>query len=146
MADPRDGLDTHIVEATYGDASALASYQVVRNGEDTSYPPTGDVFRTYRLTLITDPGYAAYFGGPPNVTPAKVTLMNRVNQIYQEDMSILMVLVTDNDLLNLDTWTQAIAPNGPCGTAGCFTQSQVTGCSSTARARYVGQIIERVKL
>ncbi len=53
-----------------------------------------------------------------------------------------MVLVANNDLLNLDTWAQAIGPNGPCGAAGCFTQSQVTGCSSTTRARYViGQII-----
>ena len=35
-----------------------------------------------------------------------------------------------------------MAPNGPCGAAGCFTQPQVTGCSSTTRARYViGQII-----
>ena len=34
------------------------------------------------------------------------------------------------------------APNGPCGAAACFTQSQVTGCSSTTRARFViGQII-----
>src|SRR6185312_11113240 len=47
-----------------------------------------------------------------------------------------------NDLLNLDTWGLATAPNGPCGAAACFTQPQVTGCSSTNRARYViGQII-----
>jgi hypothetical protein len=33
-------------------------------------------------------------------------------------------------------------PIGPCGAAACFTQSQVTGCSSTRRSRYViGQII-----
>ena len=27
-------------------------------------PPTGDVLRTYRLALITDPSYADYSGGP----------------------------------------------------------------------------------
>ena len=43
---------------------------------------TGEQLRTYRLALITDPGYATYHGGPPNVTPAKVALMNRVNQPY----------------------------------------------------------------
>ena len=103
---------------------------------------TGAQLRTYRLALITDPGYATFFGGSANVTPAKVTLINRVNQVYEEDMSIRMVLVANNDLLNLDTWDLAIGPNGPCGAAGCFTQSQVTGCSSTARARFViGQII-----
>ena len=118
------------------------STATVREVDAVANPPTGDVLRTYRLALITDPGYATYFGGPANVTAAKVTLMNRVDQIYEEDLSIFMVLVANNDLLNLDTYAQAIAPNGPCGAAGCFTQSQVTGCSSTSRARYViGQII-----
>ena len=142
VADPDGNLDTHIVEASDGTASAWASYQVVRNEDPTTDPPTGDVLRTYRLALITDPGYAAYFGGSANVTAAKVTLMNRVDQLYEDDISIRLVLVANNDLLNLDTWAQAIGPNGPCGAAGCFTQSQVTGCSSTTRARFViGQII-----
>ena len=105
-------------------------------------PEIGEQLRTYRLALITDPGYSDYFGGPPNVTPAKVALMNRVDQVYEDDMSIRLQLIANNDLLNLDTWGQATAPNGPCGAAACFTQPQVTGCSSTTRARYViGQII-----
>jgi hypothetical protein len=142
IADPDGNLDTHIVEATDGEAYASTSYQVVRDDDPTTDPPTGDMLRTYRLALITDPGYAAFFGGPQNVTAAKVTLMNRVTQIYEDDLSIRMMLVANNDLLNLDTWAQAIGPNGPCGAAGCFTQAQVTGCSSTTRARYViGQII-----
>ena len=41
--------------------------------------------RTYRLALVTDPTYATYFGGPANVTAAKVTLMNRVDQIYEDE-------------------------------------------------------------
>ena len=106
------------------------------------HPEIGEQLRTYRLALITDPGYSDYFGGPPNVTPAKVALMNRVDQVYEDDMSIRLQLIPNNDLLNLDTWGQATAPNGPCGAAACFTQAQVTGCSSTTRARYVvGQII-----
>jgi hypothetical protein len=104
--------------------------------------PTGDVLRTYRLALITDPGYAAYVGGPANVTAAKVALINRVGQVYHDDLSIQLQLIGNTDLLNLNTWAQAIAPNGPCGAAGCFTQAQATGCSSTTRARFViGQII-----
>ncbi len=142
VADPNGDLETHIVEATDGESSASASYQVVGDDDPTSDPPTGDVLRTYRLALITDPGYAAFFGGSANVTPAKVALMNRVSQVYQDDLSIRLQLIANNDLLNLDTWDKATAPNGPCGSAACFTQAQVTGCSSTTRARFViGQII-----
>ena len=75
--------------------------QVVRDDDPTTDPPTGDVLRTYRLALITDPGYATFFGGSANVTAAKVTLMNRVDQLYEDDLSIRMVLVANNDLLNL---------------------------------------------
>ncbi len=40
--------------------------------------------RTYRLALVTDPSYATYFGAA-NVTAAKVTLINRVTQIYEDE-------------------------------------------------------------
>jgi hypothetical protein len=142
VADPDGNLDTHIVTASDGAGSASTSYQVVSDEDTTSDPPTGDVLRTYRTALITDPGYSAYFGGPANVTPAKVALMNRVSQVYEDDLSISLQLIANNDLLNLNTWDVATAPNGPCGAVACFTQSQVTGCSSTTRARFViGQII-----
>ncbi len=142
VADPAGNLDTHILSATDGTVTALASYQVTSDEDTTVDPPTGEIMRVYRLALITDPGYADFFGGPANVTAAKVTLINRVTQLYEEDLSIRLVLVANNDLLNLDTWGAATAPNGPCGAAACFTQSQVTGCSSTTRARFViGQII-----
>jgi hypothetical protein len=142
VADPDGNLDMHVVEASDGSSSAYASYQVVRSDDPTSDPPTGDIRRVYRLALITDPGYAAFHGGSANVTPAKVTLINRVSQVYEDDLSISLQLIANNDLLNLDTWAAATAPNGPCGAAACFTQSQVTGCSSTTRARFViGQII-----
>ncbi len=140
VADPDGNLETHIVEASDGDAWATASYQVVRDDDPTSDPPTGDVLRTYRLALITDPGYSSYFGGPANVTPAKVTLVNRVTQLYEDDLSIRLVLIANNDLLNFNTW-DATAPNGLCGAAACFAQGQLTGCQ-TARMRYViGQVI-----
>ncbi len=134
-------LGAYDVAAEAGDDEARAIYDVV--GDETDLDPTGDdTRRLYRLALITDPGYATYFGGPDNVTAAKVALINRVNQLYESDLSVHLELVANNDLLNLDTWALATAPNGPCGTAACFTQSQVTGCSSTTRARFViGQII-----
>src|SRR6185295_212438 len=113
------------------------AYDIFAGKQSSPLIATGDQLRTYRLALITDPGYSTYFGGPANVTAAKVTLMNRVDQLYEEDLSIRLVLVGNNDLLNLDTWDLATGPNGPCGAAGCFTQAQVTGCTSTTRARFV---------
>jgi len=142
VADPDGVLGTHIVEASGGGDPVLTSYEVVRDDDPTSDPPTGDVLRTYRLAMVTDPGYASFHGGPANVTAAKVTLMNRVTQIYEDDLSIRLQLIGGTDLLNFDTYAQAIAPNGPCGAAGCFTQPQVVNCSSTTRARFViGQIV-----
>jgi hypothetical protein len=100
--------------------------------------------RTYRLALVTDPSYTAYFGGPANVTAAKVTLMNRVNQIYEDETAIRMVLVASNDLLNFDTLEDATGANGPCGAAPCFTVANLSSCTGAALNRnriVVGQLI-----
>ena len=75
--------------------------------------------RVYRLALVNDPTYAAYFG-TENVLAEKVTLMNRVNQIYNDDLAINMVLVDGTDELNFDTAAEATGPNGPCGAAPCW--------------------------
>jgi hypothetical protein len=100
--------------------------------------------RTYRLALLTDPSYTAYHGGPANVTAAKVTLMNRVNQIYEDETAIRMILIADNDKLNFNTNADAFDPNGPCGLAACFTPSQLSSCTGNALSRnriVIGQII-----
>ncbi|WP_122817425.1 M12 family metallo-peptidase [Nocardioides pantholopis] len=76
--------------------------------------------RVYRLALLSDPTYAGYFG-PANVTAAKVTLINRVNQVYNDDLAIKLVLVDNTDRLSLATAAEATGPNGPCGAHPCFT-------------------------
>ncbi|HEX6020776.1 MAG TPA: M12 family metallo-peptidase, partial [Solirubrobacter sp.] len=96
--------------------------------------------RTYRLALVTDPSYANYHGAD-NVTAAKVTLMNRVNQIYETESAIRMVLIEDTDKLNLNTPALATGPNGPCGAAPCYTATN--SCNAVLnRNRYaIGQIV-----
>jgi hypothetical protein len=100
--------------------------------------------RTYRLALVTDPTYAAYFGGSANVTAAKVTLMNRVDQIYEDETAIRMILINDTDKTNLDTDALAIGANGPCGASPCYTATQLSTCGSGLLSRnriVLGQII-----
>jgi hypothetical protein len=99
--------------------------------------------RTYRLALVTNPGYANYFGAE-NVTAAKVTLINRVNQIYEDETAIRLVLIGDTDKLNLNTAAEATGANGPCGNAACYTNAQVSSCSSGGLSRtriVIGQLV-----
>ncbi|WP_299052891.1 M12 family metallo-peptidase [uncultured Nocardioides sp.] len=75
--------------------------------------------RVYRVALMNDPSYAKYFG-TENVLAEKVTLMNRVNQVYNDDLAITMVLVEDSEKTNLDTRAKAIGADGPCGSSPCY--------------------------
>ncbi|MFD2763049.1 M12 family metallo-peptidase [Micromonospora eburnea] len=99
--------------------------------------------RTYRVALVTDPSYANFFGAE-NVTAAKVTLMNRVTQIYEDETAIRLVLINDTDKTNLNTPALATEPNGPCGAAACFTTAQISSCGSSTLSRnriVLGQLV-----
>ena len=134
VADPDGNLGTHIVEASDGTGAASSGYDVT-TAEDTSVdPPVGDLLRTYRLALLTDPTYAEYFGAD-NVTAAKVSLVNRVSHVYEAETAIRLVLIDGNDALNLDTPAQMTGLNGPCGGAACFTMAQATSCAGGTLAR-----------
>lgn len=99
--------------------------------------------RTYRLALVTDPSYATFFGAA-NVTAAKVTLINRVDQIYEDETAIRLVLINDTDKTNLNTAALATGANGPCGTAPCFTAAQLASCGGGTLTRnnvVLGQLV-----
>ena len=62
----------------------------------------------------------------------KATLINRVNQPYNDDMAIQFVLVAGTDAkLNLDTAAKATGANGPCGANACFTGATGTSTAAT---------------
>ena len=118
---------------------------VKRLGTSLAEAPGTEVsLRTYRLALLTDPSYATYFG-TENVLAEKVTLMNRVNQIYNDDLAVRMVLIDDTDRLNLDTDAKATGANGPCGSAPCFPPATLAGgCTGTLLNRNriaLGQLV-----
>jgi hypothetical protein len=62
--------------------------------------PNGAVRRTYRLALSATGEYSAVFGGTVAGTlAAQVTAMNRVNGVYERELSVRMELVANNDQL-----------------------------------------------
>ncbi|BDT59422.1 hypothetical protein MasN3_29160 [Massilia varians] len=128
-----EGLVLQNLTARAGEKASSAPFQVV----DAAASPNalvGDALRTYRLALVTDPTYAAYFGAE-NVTAAKVTLINRVTQVYEDETAIRLVLIDATDALNLNTPDQMTGANGPCGGAACFTPAQASGCASGTLTR-----------
>ncbi len=83
--------------------------------------------RTYRLAFVTDPSYAAFFGSTashavsdPLVLAAKVALINRVNEVYNDDVAYKFVLIDGTDELNLLNAAEMSGSNGPCGVRACF--------------------------
>jgi hypothetical protein len=132
LVDPaydRRGTTTHLsyyaAAADRSDAQDFVERETRAIGSSLARGPITDrastrvVQRVYRLALTSDPSYAAYFG-TENVLAEKVTLINRVNQIYNDDLAITMRLVNDTEKLNLDTVAEALGPDGPCGAHACF--------------------------
>lgn len=132
-ADPYGARGSFEITVSDGRSSPVTSYQVVPRSEslDTT---VGSQLRIHRLALLTDPSYADYFGAD-NVTAAKVQLINRVNQVYEADSSIRMILIAENDRLNLNTAAEMTGANGPCGATACYTTAQANGCSSSTLTR-----------
>ena len=61
----------------------------------------------------------------PLVLAAKVSLINRVNEPYNDDVAYKFLFVTGTDTkLNLLTAAEMIGTDGPCGANACFTRGQ----------------------
>lgn len=70
------------------------------NGQPRAPFPIGDQLRTYRLAVSATAEYTQFHGGTvEGAMAAIVTTMNRVNGIYERDLSIRMLLVDSNQLL-----------------------------------------------
>ncbi len=115
---------------TEGEVSALRDTVTAAEADRSTGPGQPVQRHFYRLALTSDPSYAAYFG-TDNVLAEKVTLINRVNQIYNNDIATELRLVNDTDALNLDTDAKATGANGPCGVAPCFEPYDDNGTPDT---------------
>ena len=69
--------------------------------------------------------------------------MNRVDQIYEDELAIRMVLIDANDKLNLDTAALATGTNGPCGAAACCTADAARRRAGTPGTLSRNRIVDR---
>lgn len=60
----------------------------------------GEQLRTYRIAAATTGEYTTFHGGTVTLgLAAVVTAMNRVNGVYEKEVSLRMILVANNDLI-----------------------------------------------
>ena len=71
--------------------------QVTSNTPYSNRPLVGTSLRTYRLAMAASGEYTAFHGGKVNALAAINTLVNRINEVYERDLSIKFVLVANND-------------------------------------------------
>ncbi len=104
--------------------------------------------RTYRLALSSDPTYAEEFGAA-NVDIEKATLVNRANQLYNDDLAIQMVLIDRNDELNYDTADKFALGGGvgagyltaDCTNATLLANQRATDAAVGAASYDIGHLI-----
>ena len=66
----------------------------------TAARSSGTELRTYKIAIAATGEYTAFYGGQKaDALAAIATTMNRVNGIYERELSVRMVLVGDNDLI-----------------------------------------------
>lgn len=64
---------------------------------NNNFTRTGEQLRTYRLAVAATGEYTQFFGGTvPNALAAITTSVNRITGVYELDMSVRMVLITNN--------------------------------------------------
>jgi hypothetical protein len=109
--DPENRNDNGNYVAYYGsDAQPLESRQMdVVLGQESlnanltadslysSRPLIGTHLRTYRLAMAAAAEYTIYHGGKTLALAAINTLVNRINEVYERDLSIKFQLVANND-------------------------------------------------
>lgn len=59
----------------------------------------GETLHTYRIAIAATGEYTAYHGGQSAAYSSIVTMINRINQVYERDLSAKLQLVSDTNLI-----------------------------------------------
>jgi hypothetical protein len=80
--------------------SFLANANVYKESKTTNRSAAESAIKTYRIAISAAAEYTEFNGGTVDSAMAEiVTLVNRLNQVYQRDLAIKLELVANNDLL-----------------------------------------------
>ena len=83
-----------------GAANPVPNTQPSPDDGNVVQTPSGTQLRTYRAAVAANGEYTQFWGGTVSAGLSAVTVaMNRVNQVYENDLSIRMTLVANNNLL-----------------------------------------------
>jgi hypothetical protein len=93
----------------------------------------GGMLRTYRLALATTGEYSQFHGGTQASTlAAMTTTMNRVNEVYEIEISVRLILIANtNTLIELDGTTDPYT-NGTTNVMINESQTEITNVIGTA--------------
>ncbi|KAF0197377.1 MAG: hypothetical protein FD167_5818, partial [bacterium] len=113
---------------------------LTNQGGDTFNLSSGPTLRTYRLAVSTTGEFAQFYGGTvPGAMNGLVTVVNRVNGVYEMELGVRMTLVNNNSQLiftnpNTDPFTNN---NG----GALLGQNQTTVDNTIGNANYdIGHI------
>ena len=94
---------------------------------------SGEELSTYRLALACTGEYAAFHGGTVDLTlAAMVNSINRVNEVYETEVSVRLIIIDNNDILiELDGTTDPYT-NGNTGIMIGESQDEITAVIGSA--------------
>jgi len=87
------------------------------NEKSAKSAPSQSAIKTYRLAISAAAEYTTYNGGTVDSAMAEIiTLVNRLNEVYQRDLAVKLELVADNDqLIFTDSSTDPFENNSDDG-------------------------------
>ncbi len=107
----------------------------ISNAVPTSGPCLGATLRAYRLAIACTGEYAVAVGGTtaPLLHSAIVTTVNRVNGVYEKEVTIRLVLIANNNLIEyLNAGTDLFTGNNNANTLIVESQSVINSVIGAA--------------
>lgn len=104
-------------------------------GQLSGLASSGPTLRTYRLALAATGEYTAFHGGTvPGALAAMTTTMNRINGIYEREVSVRMTLIANNaDIIYTDAGSDPYTNNNGSAMLG---ENQTTLTNVIGAANY----------